>query len=141
MIGWTEIWEKNISMISETTVRYPQESYAAITRAIQSEWIFLQWVMKDAGFAFTVAEILIRKTFLPHLFFMNKNLLPHHRNLKYNSGQEIWPGYPKTGDTSSPKTESLQHASVGLVNEVIGKSNFSTSEYYRSVREEHREVK
>ena len=40
----TLTWEKNISTISETAGRYPQESYAAVVRAIQLEWIFLQRV-------------------------------------------------------------------------------------------------
>ena len=32
--------ETNIHMISEMVGKYPQESYAAAVRAIQSEWIF-----------------------------------------------------------------------------------------------------
>ena len=40
----TLTWEKNISRIIETVGKYPQESYAAVVRAIQLEWIFLQCV-------------------------------------------------------------------------------------------------
>ena len=32
----TLTWEKNTSMISKNTGRYPQDSYAAVVRAIQS---------------------------------------------------------------------------------------------------------
>ena len=32
----TLMWEENISMISKTTGKYPQESYAAVVRTIQS---------------------------------------------------------------------------------------------------------
>ena len=37
----TRTWEKNISTIRKTAGKYPQESYAAVVRAIQSKWIFL----------------------------------------------------------------------------------------------------
>ena len=44
--GWlrehTLTWEKNINTISKTVGKYPQESYARVVRAIQSELIFLQ---------------------------------------------------------------------------------------------------
>ena len=40
----TLAWEKNSNMISERAGKYPQESYAAVVRSIQSEWIFLQRV-------------------------------------------------------------------------------------------------
>ena len=42
--GWLEkctgTWERNIHAISKTTVKYTQESYAAVVCVIQSEWIF-----------------------------------------------------------------------------------------------------
>ena len=37
-------WEQNISTISKTAGKYPQESYAAVVRVVQPEWIFLQRV-------------------------------------------------------------------------------------------------
>ena len=37
-------WEKNVNTISKTVGKYPQESYAAVVCAIQSEWILLQRV-------------------------------------------------------------------------------------------------
>ena len=62
-------------MISETAGKYPQESYAAVVRDIQSEWIFLQHATWDTGDAFTGVEDMIRKTFLPHIFFRNTKYL------------------------------------------------------------------
>ena len=47
-----ETWERKICTISETVRKYPQESYAAVVRAIQLEWIFLQHVTKNTGDAF-----------------------------------------------------------------------------------------
>ena len=73
----TLTWEKNISMISETAGKYPQESYAAVVCVIQSEWIFLQCVTWDTGYAFTGVEKMVRETFFPRLSFgRTKNLLP-----------------------------------------------------------------
>ena len=37
-------WDKNIRLIAQTAGKYPQEIYAAVDCAIQSEWIFLQCV-------------------------------------------------------------------------------------------------
>ena len=49
----TLTWEKNISMIRKTAGKYTQESYAAVVRAIQSKWIFIQRVTWDTGDAGT----------------------------------------------------------------------------------------
>ena len=75
-------WEKNINTISKTAGKYPQESCAAVVRAIQSEYIFLQRVTCDTGGAFAGVEKMIRETFLPRLFFRKtKTLSPTVVNL------------------------------------------------------------
>ena len=55
-INWlrecTLIWEKNIVTISKTAGKYPQESYTAVARDIQLDWIFMQRVTWDTGCAF-----------------------------------------------------------------------------------------
>ena len=72
----TETWERNIYTISETAVKYPQESYSAVVHAIQSEWIFLLRVATNAEDVFAVAEKMIWTTFLPRLFF-GKSKISH----------------------------------------------------------------
>ena len=52
-------WEKNINTISKTAAKFPQESYAAVVRVIQSEWIFLQHLTWDTGDAFAGMEKMI----------------------------------------------------------------------------------
>ena len=52
-------WEKNICKISEIAEKYPQESYAAVVCEIQPEWIFLQHVTKNTGYAFAGVEKLL----------------------------------------------------------------------------------
>ena len=42
-------WENNINTIRKPAGKYPQESYSAVVRAIQPEWIFLQRVTWDTG--------------------------------------------------------------------------------------------
>ena len=37
-------WLKNIGTISKTAGKYPQEIYAGVSRAILSDWIFLECV-------------------------------------------------------------------------------------------------
>ena len=72
----TLTWEKNISRISKTAGKYPQESSAAVVRAIQSEWIFIQRITWDTGDELAGEEKMIWETFLPCLFFGNKKPLP-----------------------------------------------------------------
>ena len=67
--------EKKISMIRKTAGKYPQESYAAVVRAIQSEWIFLLQVTRDMGCEFVGVDKMIQDTFLPHLFFIKTKTL------------------------------------------------------------------
>ena len=52
----TLTWEKKISTISETAGKYPQESYFAVVRAIQSECIFLQRITWYTGDVFAVVD-------------------------------------------------------------------------------------
>ena len=68
-------WENNISTIIKTAGQYPQESYAAVVHAIQSEWIFIQRVTWDMGDAFAVVDKMIRGSFLSCLFFGKKKTL------------------------------------------------------------------
>ena len=69
-------WKKNISTINKTAGKYPQESYATVVHAIQSEWIFLQHVTGDTGYSFSGVEKMTRETFLPRLFFGKKKSSP-----------------------------------------------------------------
>ena len=71
LIECTLTWKKNINTISKTAGKYPQGSYSAVLRAIQSEWIFLQFVTWDTGDAFAGVEKMIQETFFPRLFFVN----------------------------------------------------------------------
>ena len=71
------MWEKSIEVVRETVGKYPQESYAAVERTIQSEWIFLQHVTWDTGNTFAGEEKMIRENVLPRLFFgKTKSLSP-----------------------------------------------------------------
>ena len=73
----TLMWEKNINTTRKTAGKYPQESYAAVVRAIQSEWIFLLHVTWYTGALFAVVEKIICENVLPRLFFgKTKTLYP-----------------------------------------------------------------
>ena len=49
LIERTLTWEKNIGTIRKTADKYTQESYATVSRVIQSEWIFIQLITWDTG--------------------------------------------------------------------------------------------
>ena len=63
-------------MIRKMAGKYPQESYAAVVRAIQLGWIFLKCVMKNTGCAFVGVEKLSYKNFLPFLFLIKSKYFP-----------------------------------------------------------------
>ena len=63
MIESTLTWKKNINTISKTAGKCPQESYSAVVRAIQSEWIFIQRITWDTGDSFAGVDKMICKTF------------------------------------------------------------------------------
>ena len=72
----TLTWENNINTVSRTVGKYLQESYAAVVRAIQSDWIFLQrvtWYTKDV---FTGVEKMIMEIFC--LVFSSERQKPSH---------------------------------------------------------------
>ena len=55
----TSIWECNIHMVNETVGKHPRESYSAVLRVIQSEWVFLKCVTRNTGDAFIGVDKLI----------------------------------------------------------------------------------
>ena len=54
----TSTWEKKFA-VTEKSGKYTQESYSAVVHAIQLEWIFLQCMTKDMGYAFAEVEKII----------------------------------------------------------------------------------
>ena len=73
----TATWERKIFTISETAGKYPHGGYAAVVRAIQLKWVFLQRLTVDIGEVFAGVEKTIRENFLPRLFFgKTKSLSP-----------------------------------------------------------------
>ena len=68
-------WEKNITTIRNIAGKYPQEIYATVLCAIQSEWVFLKHVTCETGDAFVGVDKMIRETCLTCLFFENMKTL------------------------------------------------------------------
>ena len=72
----TDKWERDICTLRKMADKYPQESYAALDRAVQSERIFLQCLTKYTGQAFKNPENFLQKTFLPFLLFGKPKTFP-----------------------------------------------------------------
>ena len=49
----TEKWERDIFSLRKTANKCSQASYSLVDRVVQSEWIFMQHVMKNTGQALT----------------------------------------------------------------------------------------
>ena len=73
IVNWlknlTGKWERNIRAVTETAEKYLQESYAAVARAIQLDWIFFQCVTKYMGQSFKGLEKFLQETSLTCIFF------------------------------------------------------------------------
>ena len=83
----TLAWYKNVKTISETTGKYPWESYSTVVRAIQSEWIFLQHITSDTGDSFVGVETIIRRNLFAFYFpCKDENPLTHRMISKYDTG-------------------------------------------------------
>ena len=62
--------------LTKTAGKHSQDSYSTVVCAIQLECIFLQWMKKYTGYAFTGVEKLLQETFLPRIFFGKLIYLP-----------------------------------------------------------------
>ena len=71
----TLMLEKNVGTIIKNAGKYPQQSYNTVAHAIQSQWIFLQHITWETGYALAGVEKMLRETFLPYPFFRNRKTL------------------------------------------------------------------
>ena len=133
----TLTWEKNISTISKTAGKYSQESYAAVVRTIQSEWIFLQRVTWDTGDVFAGVEKIIQGNFLPRLFFgKTKTLAPILGYLNIIPVNKSGLGILNPVNSAHDKYLSSQQGSVELVRAMTGGGAFSNADHLRTPSEE-----
>ena len=126
----TLMWEKNINMISKTVKQFSQESYAAVVREIQSEWIFLQHITWYMGYAFTGVEKMIRETILPCLFFgKTKTLSPVVGSLSTMPVKKARLGLLNPLTSYQEKYLSSTGGRVELVRAVMGGKAFSNADH------------
>ena len=60
-------WSNYVSLLSSIAADQPQAAYIALTKSLQSEWIFLQRVTPDCGGLFNDLEHVLCTLFLPSL--------------------------------------------------------------------------
>ena len=118
-------------------VKYTQESYAAVVRAIKSEWIFIQCVTWDTGDAFTGVKEIIRETFLPRLFFIKtKTLSPIVGTLSMMPVKKAILGLLNPLTSAKEKYLSSQQGSAELIRYVTGEVGaFSNVDHLRALGE------
>ena len=63
-----ESWVRSIKLLSRAAKRFPQTSFAALTRPLQTEWTYLQRVVPDVALSFAPIEEALAESFLPALF-------------------------------------------------------------------------
>ena len=142
--GWlrdrTLMLYNNIKTIRKTVGKYPQESYTAVVREIQSEMIFIQHVTWDTRDVFTGAEKMIQENFLPYIFFRKtKSLSPIVITLSTMLIKMNGLGLLNTVTSVKKKYLSSQRGSAGLIRDVTGGGGFSNSDHIRTLGEERRD--
>ena len=80
------------SFSQKTANKYPQESYAAVDRVVQLEWIFHQCVTKERVKAFMGLRKICGKTFCLVFSLGIEILPPNFRSSKCISSEEIRSG-------------------------------------------------
>ena len=120
----------NIRTIIKTAGKYPQESYIAVVRAIQSEWIFLQHVTWDTGYGFAGVEKMIREIFLPrHIFGRTITLSPIVGGLSKIPIKMAGLGLLCPVISEKYKYLSSQRGSAELIRAVMGGGAFSNADH------------
>ena len=127
----TLTWEKNINTISKTAGKYPLESYAAVVRVIQSEWIFLQHITWETGDMFAGVEKMLREKFLPRLFFgMTKALSPVVRALSNMPVRKSGLRLLNPVTSAQEKYLSSTRGSAELIRAMTGGGVFSNANHF-----------
>ena len=112
----TKTWERGNCTIRKTAWKYPQEIYATVVRAIQSEWIFLKRVTNNTGDAFSGEGKMIQETILPFLFFVkSKSLSPIVGTLSKMRVKKSGMGLLNPVVWLNEQCLSLQHAITELI--------------------------
>ena len=124
-------------MIRETAGKYPQDSYAMVVFATQSEWIFLQRVTTNMGNFFVGVENIIQETSLLRLFFRKKkSFSPIVGDLSMilvkTSGLRLL----NKLTSANEKYLSSQQESVEIIRVVTGRGAFYNAYHLLVLREE-----
>ena len=60
-------WLRSIQLFARAARQYPQAAFAGLTKSLQAEWTYLQWVVPDVGKVFAPVEKALAEDFLPAL--------------------------------------------------------------------------
>ncbi len=63
-----EFWAESVTRLGDLAIKQPQDAYAALTKSLAFEWLFLQRVVPNCGPQFAPLEEAIAEKFLPKLF-------------------------------------------------------------------------
>ena len=118
------MWELNINTISKTAGKYLQESYSAVIREIQSEWLFLQHVTNN----------------LPYFLFGNPKILkPIIKDLRTKPVKKSGLGLRNPMTSANDKYLSYQRTNKEFIRAVTGGGVFSNDNYLLVIRKERRD--
>ena len=71
-------WVSSVRHLSEIAVSQPQAAYAAMSKSLQCEWIYLQHVIPNCGPLFASLEHCLLTRFLPAVFGFEVSQLEQH---------------------------------------------------------------
>ena len=61
-------WVSDVTHLAQLAIPQPQAAFAALTKCLQGEWVYLQRVIPDCAPLFSDLTDVLRSSFLPALF-------------------------------------------------------------------------
>ena len=62
-----ESWMKSIHILSDVALKQPQAAYVAVSKSLQNEWSYMQWVFPDCEELFSPLRQSLMNEFFPAL--------------------------------------------------------------------------
>ena len=89
-----ETWQHGVQRLAMVAQRFPQNTYAGLTKSLQSEWQYLQRVVSGLRESFGLVMAALRDKFLPALLQVDAETVTKFRPL--------WALPPKKGRLGIP---------------------------------------
>ena len=130
-------WSRYVELLSSIAVDQPQVTYMALTKSLQSGWIFLQRVTSNCSELFGAVEQALTNRFIPSLMGHDCNT---HERLLYSLPVRMGGLNIKNPVTTADSAYSASRSAVHLlVDSIKSQTAFSPVDHYTCVQQSKQE--